>query len=170
MKVETSQVTKIHISNIEGIEPITVILEDLGQSSGKLIVKCSYEVWTCQLVWSEESSFIETISSMNVEYLQAYLSGSEQFIIDGEKVQSDILHLRRNKKLDRLTARKLYSVSFKQFVCVWLAENEKLIARIYGGDKHSVPHRDNWHYLYERKIFQAVISGAWSIYQEMEVA
>ncbi|WP_367949531.1 hypothetical protein [Pseudomonas sp. SBB6] len=40
MKVETSIVTKLHITGIEGLDPITVFLDDFEPNRGKITVSC----------------------------------------------------------------------------------------------------------------------------------
>jgi hypothetical protein len=49
MKIETSKVTKIRITDLIDsefkLDPITVILEDLGPSKGKILIECYGQSW-----------------------------------------------------------------------------------------------------------------------------
>ena len=46
MKIETSTVTKLVLSELERLDPVTVILEDLGPNQGKMIIECYGKSWS----------------------------------------------------------------------------------------------------------------------------
>lgn len=46
MKIEKSTVTKLVLSELERIDPITVILEDIALNRGKIIIECYGKSWS----------------------------------------------------------------------------------------------------------------------------
>ena len=46
MKIEASKVTKLLISEVQGLDPITVFLEDYEPGKGKITVSCWGKSWT----------------------------------------------------------------------------------------------------------------------------
>ncbi len=46
MKIETSTVTKLTITEVARLDPITVILEDIEPRKGKIIIECYGKSWS----------------------------------------------------------------------------------------------------------------------------
>lgn len=40
MKISVSQVTKLTLTELDRLYPVTVILEDMGPRQGKIIIEC----------------------------------------------------------------------------------------------------------------------------------
>ncbi len=47
MRIEQSTVTKLTLTEIDGLDPVTVILENHAPGKGKIIIECYGEVWFC---------------------------------------------------------------------------------------------------------------------------
>lgn len=114
MKVETSTVTKLFITDVEQLDPITVFLEDLEPCKGKITVSCWGKSWTA--FWGgmwDGLSVGQFFCQLNASYIIGYFDQqlrSRQF--SGEalaaKARQVILKERRTFCYDRDEARELY--------------------------------------------------------------
>ncbi|WP_018694320.1 hypothetical protein [Algicola sagamiensis] len=176
MNIETSKVNKLHISNVEGIPPVTVILEDVENCSGRLTVTCGKDIWIIRLTWKHEPSIEKYVASD--EFYSIYTPGrlhdllgnSERFSVDTQSIRSDILRLRRAKRLNQRQARRLFNSCSSDFHFDWLSENRRLINHLYGGLNYKVPRVQSSQYIYERTVFKAVSDGLLAVYQDEEAA
>lgn len=46
MKTESSTVQKLYITDVQALDPITLIYENFGSNRGQIIVKCYDKVWS----------------------------------------------------------------------------------------------------------------------------
>lgn len=129
MKVEKSTVTKLYISEVERIDPITVYLEDFGNNSGatdrisnrgKITVSCWGKSWTG--FWSAmgDCTVSEFFCSCDAGYIIGYFApqlGSTQFSSSAlvENAKRVVLDCRRGRtaahypsSMDKDEARKLF--------------------------------------------------------------
>ena len=69
MKISKSQVTKIVLTELDQLDPVTFITESLGHERGKLTIDCYGEAWTAY--WgSMGCDFVEAfIRDASVDYL-----------------------------------------------------------------------------------------------------
>lgn len=72
MHVEESTTTKLVISEIENLDPVTVFLEDFGPSQGRITIGCWGESWTSY--WGAMGG--RTISRFFAECDEHYLAGN----------------------------------------------------------------------------------------------
>ena len=102
MKIVESQVTKLLITEIPRFDPITVVLEDLGEGRGKLIVEeygTSYAAY-----WGSMGGTLSNfVTQCSPDYIANKFSNMPYQVFDGEKlcrqVRADILRERRQKVL-----------------------------------------------------------------------
>ena len=45
MKLETTQITKLTLSELERLDPVSVMLEDIEPRKGKITIECYGEAW-----------------------------------------------------------------------------------------------------------------------------
>lgn len=78
MKLETSTVTKLVLSELERLDPVTIILEDLGPRAGRLTVTCWGQSWTSYWGGMGDRTVAEFVQSCNVDYVLNCLDGGIQ--------------------------------------------------------------------------------------------
>lgn len=74
MKVEASTIQKIEIAEVEALDPVTVILEDLGRYRGRVTVTCFGRSWTHQWNNTGANSIAEFVAWQNAEHLASALA------------------------------------------------------------------------------------------------
>ena len=76
MKYEEKQVKMIFITEVKGLDPITVILEDYQQGAGKIIIECYCEAWANYWGSMGDKTVGEFFCSCDNSYLFGKLGGS----------------------------------------------------------------------------------------------
>lgn len=82
MKIECSSVKKIHLSDIEKLDPITVYLEDSGVGKGKITIECHGESWSAYWNAMGDITISQFVTSCNEQYLAQNLSSIKESIDD----------------------------------------------------------------------------------------
>lgn len=129
MQVERSQVTKLYITEVAGLDPVTVYLEDFGPNSastdhisrkGKITVSCWGESWTGQWSAMGDRTVSEFFCDCDAGYIIGYFAPnlhSTQFSPDAlvAKAKRVVLDCRRGRTakhhpfhLDKEEARRLF--------------------------------------------------------------
>jgi hypothetical protein len=113
MKIESSEVKKIVISDVPHLDPVTVFLEDLEPRKGKATITCYNESWTAYWGGMGNRSISEFILSCDNGYLAKNFGGQiDHNLIDLENMADDarkhICKMRREKDLDAEYARELF--------------------------------------------------------------
>lgn len=68
MKIEESLVKKIYVSEIDSLDPITILVEDFGEGHAEVIIKCWDKSWIAY--WGAMGGDVkEFFSRVNVSYL-----------------------------------------------------------------------------------------------------
>jgi hypothetical protein len=114
MKIETSAVTKLCITGVEGLDPITVFLEDFGPNRGKITVSCWGKSWTAYWggMW-DGMTVGQFFRELNAQYIIGYFDShlpSRRFSGNAlvDKARRLILKERRTFCYGRNEARELY--------------------------------------------------------------
>lgn len=114
MKVETSTVTRLYITGVERLDPITVFLEDLEPCKGKITVSCWGKSWTAYWggMWdgfSVGQFFCQLDAGYIIGYFDQQLS-SRRFSGEAlaEKAKRLVLKERRAFCYDRDQAREMF--------------------------------------------------------------
>ena len=81
MKIETTAIFKKVLTDLDRLDTVTMILEDLEPSKGKLTIDCYGEAWTAY--WGSMGKFTisEFINSAGAHYLAGKLSSIDSEII-----------------------------------------------------------------------------------------
>jgi hypothetical protein len=92
LKISKSQVTKIVLTELDQLDPVTFITESLGHERGKLTIDCYGEAWTAY--WgSMGCDFVEAfIRDASVDYLTNKLTKAPRTITDFDKVSKELGH------------------------------------------------------------------------------
>lgn len=112
MNIEESTVKKLRLTDIEKLDPITVILEDPKRSHGKIIIECFGESWSSFWPAMGARTISEFFCSCDEHYLAKNLSNIKSHIDDydglAEKARKAIVKLRKNESLYKDEARDLF--------------------------------------------------------------
>lgn len=173
MKVEASTIQKIEIAEVEELDPVTVILEDLGRYRGRLTVTCFGRSWSRLWTNTGANSIAEFVAWQSAEHLAEALAQTmrptqydEQLLVAYAK--RVVVERRRGISLDydsleKDVARRLYDA------CDTLhgyGEFERLpsplMTELFGDEWFCA----GWHaqgpnpdFVYLTRIAQAVIDG-----------
>jgi len=84
MKIEKSSITKILITDIDRLDPVSVYAEDLGPHQGKITITCYGKAWTAYWSGMGDLTISEFFVSCDEHYIANKLSdiNSESFDID----------------------------------------------------------------------------------------
>jgi len=173
MKVEASTIQKIEIAEVEALDPVTVILEDLGRYRGRITVTCFGRSWTHQWNNTGANSIAEFVAWQNAEHLASALAPMMRATCYDEALlvayaKRVVVERRLGINLDygfleKDEARRLYDacdslrgyVSFERLPSVLMTElfgDEWFYAAWHAES----PNRD---FVYLTRIAQAVIDG-----------
>ncbi|WP_257292967.1 hypothetical protein [Endozoicomonas sp. ONNA1] len=186
MKIETSQITKIALSELEALDPVTVILEDIGPRQGKINIECYGQAWSSYWGGMGDRTIAEFFCSCDEHYLAKNLSSVRSHIIDydaiGGMIQKEIkdqiksvIQDRREQFTTEEEAREKYDQLNDSLLLLpsindefELRENQELLDQIYGEEWwHSLPEKANPDYEYLCRIIKAVQSGLAAIKQDV---
>lgn len=88
MKIEKKTVTKINLSDIDGLDPISVIAEDLGPGQGQIVITCYGQSWSAYWGGMGDRTICEFFCSCDEHYLAGKLSNIGSQVYDLEAFQS----------------------------------------------------------------------------------
>ena len=161
MKIEQNKVTNIRLTDIDGLEPITVFLEDFRLGRGKITIECGGKSWSS--FWNAMGcSIAEFFVSCDDDYLIESLSNIDRvLIIEGQELQehckSKIIDMRNKGEIEQNEAEELLKRA-KQIACY--TDDVQLIKRVYGScwSVH-LPIKRNPKYQHLSQIVKAVQEG-----------
>lgn len=90
MKVTTSQITKYVLSDLDKLDPVTMILEDFGPGKGKLTIDCYGKAWTAYWGAMGSETIAEFINTADVDYLASKLTTVPSRVTDYEAISQVI--------------------------------------------------------------------------------
>lgn len=127
MKVEKSEVTKITIKDVDGLDPVSLLIEEFDRGQAKVMIECYGESWSSY--WgSMGGDAVDFFTRTNVEYLvNCFERGIRQdtdeldTIAMGKnfikEVRALVIEKRYEQYITKETARTIYDE------CVRLADN-----------------------------------------------
>jgi hypothetical protein len=160
MKIQESTVRKLVISELQNLDPVTVILEDIESGKGKIIIECYGQSWSS--FWPAMGGTItEFFCRCDDHYLAKNLSSVREYIDDfdvlGEQVKQRICEMRKNKELDDFDARELFDEA--NYIEDPYGDNAKLMGAVFGDEwRHdlTIPQKINPDYEYLCRIIKSV--------------
>lgn len=172
MKIERSEVTKLVITDIPRLDPVTVFAEDIGPRQGKIVIECYGRSWSAYWGGMGERSIVEFFCSCNVGYIADRMTTERPTIVDETSIKEGalrkVIELRRGQFLrnghrigrDEITrekARELWDdVDCASFGHDGWGES-KLLGEIFGDEWwYSLPDKPNPNYEYLCRIIRAV--------------
>jgi len=111
MKITEERIRRITISEVQCLDPIRVMLEDVGENQGRINIECYGQSWAC--FWGSMGGTIsEFFTSCDEHYLAGKLSSipSEIYTPDGlkEMLKRELLNERRRRLVSGGYARQRY--------------------------------------------------------------
>lgn len=168
MKIELSTVTKIRLTELDRLDPITVILEDIAPRQGKIIIECYGESWSSYWGGMGQKNIAEFFCCCDKHYLSKNLSSINSEITDEgvicDWLRSEIISSRRHFSYTKERARELWDdVEFyveNNANCLHTEQCNDLLLEIIGDDWwHDLPTKTNPEYEYLCRIIDAVQNG-----------
>lgn len=173
MKLETSTITMLRITEVPGLDPIRVMLDDIGPSQGRINIECYGKAWASYWGAMGGRTIAQFVASCGNHYLIKNLSpGLDGGKFCGHTLEKDarkkVLALRIKRDVSRDEARDLYERAGDLHSCetlneCWHADIE-LLQALYGQDEWWYPVEaaasiDNPEYIGLSKICDAVKEG-----------
>lgn len=114
MKIETSKVTRLRLTELSSLDPVEVIADNIAENKGKVTITCFGKSWTAYWGGTGRDSVEEFFCSASNDYLIGCLSPMLDSRIadkdaDGEFIKREILRARKNSELTRGEAASLWS-------------------------------------------------------------
>lgn len=88
MEITRSQCEKIDIRGVEGLDPITVMLEDFGPGQGRITIMCWDEVWKSFWGGMGDRKISQFVCSCDHHYLANKLSRIKATVPDNEALRT----------------------------------------------------------------------------------
>lgn len=115
MKIETSTITKLKISGVPRLDPVSVFIEDFEPGRGEITIKCYDRSWTAY--WGSMgrgNSVAQFLQRVTPEYAAGCLSvGIDETVFDPDclldKLKAEVLSERRKRLIDAREARKRFN-------------------------------------------------------------
>lgn len=138
MKIEESTVKKLSLTELDRLDPVTVILEDFKPGHGKIIIECYGEAWASYWGAMGDRGIAEFVRSCDVHYLAKNLSKLPATVMDIDKI---------NKAAEAAGLEEMEEGNL----------NRKTLAAIYGDEWwYGAPEEPNHKYEYLCRIITAV--------------
>lgn len=168
MKIETTKVEKILISEIDRLDPVSVVLEDIGPGQGKIIIECYGQSWASS--WGgmgKDRTIAQFFCSSSEDYLAGNLSNIESSITDEDEIKNtfkrQIVKDLREREINIYEARTMFErvemmeLSDVMTGCRNSLDDRELLIKVFGDDWwQSLPTKTNPDYAYLCRIIRAV--------------
>lgn len=164
MKIEETQVRRLTISEVAGLDPITVIAEDLAPSKGTVTISCYGKSWTAYWGGIGGRTIAQFFCICTDDYLAGELSNIPAHVFEADalvdKARKAILFDRRWRDISHATACERYDDAGRlsdidSETMAWA--NSRLMTEFFGEDWHcDMPTKPNPDYTYLCRIIKTV--------------
>lgn len=161
MKLSTTQVTKLLITDLTHMDPIALIVEDFGPGAGKITITSAGEAWTCYWGYMGEQHTLRSFfSKCSTPYLVGKLKTGICREVDDEDsealslaIRKWIIEHRRDKGLTAEEAREQWD----QAQLVMFGDHRELCEEVFGDEWWDcIPKKVNPEYEWLAKIVDTV--------------
>lgn len=168
MKILARTVEHLKITEVEGLDPIDVCLEDLGPNQGKIAITCYGKSWTSYWGAMSDRTIAEFFKQAGNDYLVSNLSqGISSTMTDPdtsgfiEQTKQKIIQRRKEYDLESDVAREYYDEAKDDFRGMSydeiFQEYGELLESVWGDDAWiNIPQVSNPQYEYLCRIVDAV--------------
>ena len=162
MKTTESKVRKIKIEEIDGLDPVSVYLEDFEPGKGKITISCYSQTWSSY--WPAMGGTIsEFFRRANNDYLSENLGGPNRYVVDEDKskdwLKKELIQKRRNEDVWNYEAREMFEeIEGIEDPEKWAAEDGPLSKLLFEGEwwNADFPKKENPDYTYLCRIIDTV--------------
>lgn len=167
MKIETTEVLSFTITEVEGLDPVRVMIENYEPGKGRITITCYGKAWTGAWFAMGGDTVQEFIKRVSNEYLIGYFDPQLQSTVNDDNdanlafVKGEIIKLRREQKIDGNEARGMWNEAegadnVKASCCDYLV-GDRLLS-LFGDDPWYAgwPSVPNHEYKYLERITNAV--------------
>ena len=117
MKIEQTSITKLKLTDLKGLDPVTVFIEDHEPGKGEITFKCYGKSWSYYWGGMGAGAVIPFFLSCNDDYLANCLwdHSRQQYEFDGDGlekiIKKTLLARRREGFIEKTFARDMFDVS-----------------------------------------------------------
>lgn len=162
MRVEENQVRQLTITGVQHLDPIRVMIEDLGPRCGRITIICWDDAWTNTWNGLGSDTMAEFFSRVDTDYLALKMkSGIRRTLIDEDSIEQgcrkEVLKMRREKDIDKEEAERLWDrIEWADFQG-GQHTNHDLYYDIFGDEWwYRLPEHPNPEYLYLVQVIETV--------------
>jgi hypothetical protein len=172
MKYTVSQITKIHITDLDGHDSIHVYLEDYNLGQGKITITCCDDSWTNYWGAMGNRNIAHFFSTCSIDYLIRKLSRVSMTIYDEDQLKTtlkrELVRMRREGEFSEVEARDLWnSIEWMDPTYELLPVESDVLCKLIGDDWHcSLPQKPNPDYTYLYVIIKVIQEALKEIYKE----
>jgi hypothetical protein len=171
MKVEQSKVTKLKLTDLDRLDPITIFLEDFEPRKGKITIECFGKSWSSYWGGMGDRTIAQFFIDCDNHYLAKNLSSISSTVDDYEEfvnvARSTIIQRRKQCELEQEEAREMFdNINDARYELndddglAWCKMNSDILHDIFGDDWwYSIPQKENHEYQYLSLIIDAVREG-----------
>ena len=164
MRIETTNVKKIIISDLENLDPISLYVEDHGKGRGEITITCFSDSWSYYWGAIGERDVIDFVLHCDNHYLSSKLNPHiESTVLDEEAlenfVKSHIIEQRRECLMDKKTARELWHKckDLEEYRDTDRREYSEILHKIFGSEWYDYyPTKPNPKYQYFCRILDSI--------------
>jgi hypothetical protein len=177
MKVARSQATKIVVTDVPRLDPVTVFAEDLGPRQGKITIECYGKSWSAYWGGMGDRTIIEFFRSCSVDYIANKMTDERADITDADAIadgaRRQIIRLRRGHVMTSFDRTRTFRIGRDEITaakarelweCVDIAHfgddgwgESNLMQEIFGDEWwYSLPTKPNPAYQYLSRVIGAV--------------
>lgn len=162
MKIEISTITKWLLTELDALDPVSVIVENYNPGQGKIIIECYGATWSSY--WGSMSNMtVEKFFSVSpTDYLVEKLAPTlDSMVPDDGNALVDVALAQVDKLEDYGEIDDDIACSLKfeinQYLRYNIEGNEKLLCELFGSEWwHHLPEKQNRNYTYLCRIVDVV--------------
>jgi len=164
MKIERTKVEKLKLTELDALDPITVILEDIAPRQGKIIIECYGQSWSSYWGGMGDRTISQFFCSCDNGYLIGNLSSINSMIPDWgglpDHVKKEVIKIRRDGEFDKDQAREIWDeIHWLEGVESYdgLHAYSEMLVKVFGDDWwYGLPEKENPDYVYLSRIVDSV--------------
>lgn len=156
MKITQNNIRKIHATEIKGLDPISIYLEDFKPGKGKITISCWNKTWHSYWGGMGDRTIDKFFLSCDNHYLAKNLSSIRSTVEDYESLGEKIKKY-YGDDIDYFLKSEIESMGDEQeeWHC-WLRSNGEIMDEVFGEEWwYDIPTKENHEYTYLCRVIDA---------------
>ncbi|MEW4983093.1 MAG: hypothetical protein AB1Y26_07660 [Cycloclasticus sp.] len=87
MKIESTQITKLTLSDLDNLDPVSVIAEDIANGRGKISFECYGKAFSAYWGGMGDNTIAEFFCSCDEHYIASNVSGMDSEVYDIDAIR-----------------------------------------------------------------------------------